>query len=725
MNKLKSLWQQQRPLNKAAAIGLVLILLGSAWVIGAAVADLTRQINHREQMATVYASLDDLLGGEISMQDRLILEDWTHTLPERLAVHDAGGPEAWRQTVEFRIEYIGYIANRWDAKNQLGLADLESALLRYHLAVGMPPEEPPGLNGFGLLERVAAWTGMLLMLPALLMGAASVPVTGTENFGPFKTWQRIIVRLILILLLSWLIVLTLTSVLWGVGNIAQPLAQGLVYKPLWGGIPEWIDIIPRWQYLLGRALAALAVAFAGAVCTQAAVLLMGHRTAGTAGFALILTGWYLGLRNWGLLHLYRLGLLTYADPGLPGSPGLRTIPLPFNTPLIIPLWLAAGMLLTLLLWRRGFPKQSGNRTVFTLSWLRKLRYSVRWRFIVYFILSTILAGVGAMAWRVVMRLLSLQGLLGDFLYRTAAKVGTIPLLGLTAFSFFVIIFFLLTRRETLYLEEISGTVQVIADGDFSVRVPRRSGDELGDVAENINQMAEKISTLLEEERHQELVKAELISGISHDLRTPLTSISGYLELLAKDKYSDDEERGRYTHLALAKTRRLERMIEDLFEYTRLSGGIKLRFQALDIAELLGQLLAEFEPLLIDSGMKARLQMSDKKILIRADGDLLARVFDNLFSNAISYGRDGKFLDLVVSTPGDKVAIQVTNYGPPIPEADLPRIFERFYRAEKARSGEGSGLGLAITQQIVLLHGGEIKVQSDSQGTTFTILLPAS
>lgn len=301
------------------------------------------------------------------------------------------------------------------------------------------------------------------------------------------------------------------------------------------------------------------------------------------------------------------------------------------------------------------------------------------------------------------------------------------LLALTAFFFFIVYMLILTQRMIRYLVKITEAVQQIADGRFDRRVPVNSQDELGTLAENINRMTAQLKVSLEEERRAERTKAELITNVSHDLRTPLTSLSGYLGLIEQDRYRDEVELRHYVSIAYEKSQRLTVLVNDLFEYTRASGGgIALNRTAINLAEMLGQLAVQYRHSLQEAGLEARLQVPEEtKVIVPADGDKLVRVFENLLVNAIHYGREGKVVDIHVRTEGSAAVAEVINYGEPIPASDLPHVFDRFYRVEKSRAEHtgGSGLGLAIAKTIVELHGGAISVRSDQCRTSFEVRLP--
>lgn len=174
--------------------------------------------------------------------------------------------------------------------------------------------------------------------------------------------------------------------------------------------------------------------------------------------------------------------------------------------------------------------------------------------------------------------------------------------------------------------------------------------------------------------------------MSHDLRTPLTSILGYLRLISEDRYKDEVELRYYTDIAYTKSRRLERMVNDLFDYTQMSyGQSRLNRSKINITDLISQLAADFSFQLREANMEIRLSYQKEVAMTLADGDKLMRALENLISNAILYSKYGKFIDVIVNQSTEHVILQIMNDGMPISSADLPYIFERFYRAEKSRS----------------------------------------
>ncbi|KZS47242.1 two-component sensor histidine kinase [Paenibacillus glucanolyticus] len=282
----------------------------------------------------------------------------------------------------------------------------------------------------------------------------------------------------------------------------------------------------------------------------------------------------------------------------------------------------------------------------------------------------------------------------------------------------------MTEQLNAYLEEITHGLREIAKGNFDTEIPVYSGSQLGEVAESINQMSRQLHQSILEERYAEKTKNDLITGVSHDLRTPLTSILGFLEVIEEDRYQDEVELRYYVNIAYEKAQNLKRLIDDLFEYTRINNGLPLDIRKIDMVRFIRQLIEESVPTLEKSGMECNLT-AEEDLIIMADGAQLVRAYENLISNAIRYGESGKIIDIAVRSDRDQVSISFTNYGDPIPERDLPFIFDRFYRVEGSRSKQtgGTGLGLAITKSIVEVQGGEIRVRSDERRTTFETRFP--
>ena len=304
----------------------------------------------------------------------------------------------------------------------------------------------------------------------------------------------------------------------------------------------------------------------------------------------------------------------------------------------------------------------------------------------------------------------------------AAVVLVYVVSGILLFS---VTFLLLQESSIRYISHISDAIQNISEGDLNTTIDVIGDDEFSSMAANLNKMAEDIRQLMEKERESERTKNELITNVAHDLRTPLTSIIGYLELLAGNTRIDPEMQHKYIEIAYGKSKRLEKLIEDLFGFTKLNyGKMSMHVAQLDLVKLLGQLLEEAYPNFAEKNLSYDLQSNVPAKMISADGNLLARLFDNLIGNAIKYGADGKRVLVQIFAGEEVVTVSVTNYGYVIPPDELPLIFNKFYRVERSRSSStgGTGLGLAIAKEIVDMHGGTIGVTSDLNGTVFTVKL---
>ena len=298
------------------------------------------------------------------------------------------------------------------------------------------------------------------------------------------------------------------------------------------------------------------------------------------------------------------------------------------------------------------------------------------------------------------------------------------LLGILLFS---LIFLLLQRKMARDVETIARAVKQISEGDLSTRLELEGEGELTDIAENLNRMEEDIQELIDKERTSEQSKTDLITNVAHDLRTPLTSILGYLELLRKNQKLSPEMQQKYLDIAYNKSVRLQKLIEELFGFTKLSyGKINMNVAKVDIVELLAQLLEESYPNFQKNGLSYDFVSNRKSQIIEADGDLLARLFDNLIGNAIKYGKEGKRVRVNLRADREIVTIKIMNYGYVIPANELPLIFDRFYRTDHSRTNAsgpgGTGLGLAIVKNITDMHHGTVSVSSDLSGTVFTVRL---
>lgn len=246
-------------------------------------------------------------------------------------------------------------------------------------------------------------------------------------------------------------------------------------------------------------------------------------------------------------------------------------------------------------------------------------------------------------------------------------------------------------------------------------------EELGKQMNHMKRESEKNERLA---RENEQRKNDLIVYLAHDIKTPLTSMIGYLSLLDEIDDMPQHQRKKYTTVALEKSYRLEDLINELFDITRFnSEKIILEKEEINLGMMLEQIIEDFYPVLKENNKEIEF-IPENKIIINGDSDKLARVFGNLIKNAVYYSTDSK-IEIKINKAGNNADIVVSNRGRKIPEEKLKRIFEKFYRVDSARTTKtgGSGLGLAIAKEIVELHGGTIRAVSDEKYTRFYVELP--
>lgn len=306
-----------------------------------------------------------------------------------------------------------------------------------------------------------------------------------------------------------------------------------------------------------------------------------------------------------------------------------------------------------------------------------------------------------------------------------------------SFIVFVEIFFKLIDFTIEYIRKLRRSIQQVTSGNYGVQCEVEYDDELGSLAANINvlsktllakekeseKLKEKERAALDIERNAERQKNELITNVAHDLRTPLTTIVGYLELIKDDTALSKEDVHKYSGIAYEKSIRLQEMMDDLFEFTKLDNAdIKLNKSMINLSGLIMQMTDEFYPSFKDCNIIPIVDLPEENIYVQGDGQLLARVFDNLISNALKYGYHNTDLKIEVSGDEKYATVKVINHGDTIASEDIPLLFNKFYRTDSSRNSKtgGTGLGLAITKNIVDLHHGDISVTSDDQITTFIV-----
>ena len=281
----------------------------------------------------------------------------------------------------------------------------------------------------------------------------------------------------------------------------------------------------------------------------------------------------------------------------------------------------------------------------------------------------------------------------------------------------------LLRRFSQYFRQLDRRLdRLLAEG---AAAKEELPQELAFMDEKLDRIQGALAARQRAALESEQRKNDLVVYLAHDLKTPLTSVVGYLSLLDEAADMPLEQRAKYTRVALDKAYRLEELINQFFDITRFNLQqvvLERRPVRLDVA--LAQIADEFYPILARQGKWARVE-AEPGLSVSADPDKLARVFNNLFKNAAAYGYENTAVQVQARRQGERAVVSVSNQGPRIPPRQLELIFEKFYRMDAARSTNagGAGLGLAIAKQIVELHGGSISAQSDEQATVFTVSLP--
>lgn len=286
----------------------------------------------------------------------------------------------------------------------------------------------------------------------------------------------------------------------------------------------------------------------------------------------------------------------------------------------------------------------------------------------------------------------------------------------------LVAFYIAMGLFTRWLNQIRTAVRQIArTQDPPVRLPR----ELAPLETDLNAIREQLSVREKAARESEQRKQDLIAFLAHDLKTPLTSVVGYLTLLRDEPGLDPEQRAKYTGIALDKAERLEELLGEFFDITHMELRTEVeRMEPIRLSMLLEQLTDEFYPLFTEKELVYSVEIQHH-LMVLGDPDKLARVFDNVLRNAVNYSSRGGRVEIRAGRAADRAEIVIRNEGLEIPEGELSSIFRKFYRLDAARSSRtgGAGLGLAIAKEIVELHGGTIRAESDGRFTSFVISLP--
>ncbi|GAV25891.1 two-component sensor histidine kinase [Carboxydothermus islandicus] len=291
--------------------------------------------------------------------------------------------------------------------------------------------------------------------------------------------------------------------------------------------------------------------------------------------------------------------------------------------------------------------------------------------------------------------------------------------------FATILAFWLSTSITKPLVQIKTAAQKIANKDFSHRISYQGKDELGDIVQTINQMAAQLEKYINAYNKREQNRREFLANVSHELRTPLTIIQGYTEALLDGIVTDAKIREEHLRNILREAERLKAMANELLDLASIEEGReKLKFEKIDLANFAQDCFNAFRTQFFEKGIEFELDVKVQEGKVVGDRSKLVRVVENLLSNALKFTPSGGKVKLGVIEREKDYQIIVMDSGSGIPEEDLDKIFERFYKVDKARSSKGFGLGLAITKSIVEAHGGQIFARNNPEGgAKFTVVLP--
>ncbi len=292
------------------------------------------------------------------------------------------------------------------------------------------------------------------------------------------------------------------------------------------------------------------------------------------------------------------------------------------------------------------------------------------------------------------------------------------------FILLLLIFYYALSRMTKYFNEVStGMDQLVEESDREIIL----SPEMDFMSAKLNKIKNILEKRDRDAKEAEQRKNDLVVYLAHDLKTPLTSVIGYLNLLDEAPDMPQEQKAKYVGITLEKAYRLEQLINEFFEITRFNlQTIVLNKEKINLSFMLQQIADEFYPMLAPQGKQVAVN-APKSLTLSGDADKLARVFNNILKNAISYSPENSVIDISAEQQEKNIIITITNQGNPIPLHKLDTIFEKFYRLDSSRSSNtgGAGLGLAIAKEIITAHGGTITAESNEEHTVFTMTLPSS
>lgn len=300
-----------------------------------------------------------------------------------------------------------------------------------------------------------------------------------------------------------------------------------------------------------------------------------------------------------------------------------------------------------------------------------------------------------------------------------------PIRGIFFILLVVVIFYILTLPKVRYINTICKGLNTIANGNLDFRIKKKGNDELSTISHYINHMTTELQQRIIKERELENSKQELITNVAHDIRSPLTSIIGFLDLVKSKEYNSTEEMDKYIDISLKKAETMKKLTNDLFMFTKLnSTGLKFNFSSICFNEIVYQLIDEFEPSFEVNNLKLSDDITSEKILVNVDTNMFARALNNLFSNALKYSLSPYEVKVSLKKDDGNAIFSISNQCEAIIENDINMLFERFYRVDQARSNpdNSSGLGLSISKNIIERHDGSITATCKDNIICFSVII---
>ena len=287
---------------------------------------------------------------------------------------------------------------------------------------------------------------------------------------------------------------------------------------------------------------------------------------------------------------------------------------------------------------------------------------------------------------------------------------------------FYILFIKKMSRMTDYINEICYNLKKVSCGNMDINIPKRRKDEIGVLSQEVNLMASHLKEYWQKEKQWDNQKINMITNLSHDLKTPLTSILGFLKLMNEEEYNE-KNFNHYLNIVLSKANELKNSINQLFEFSKISNSdFKANKHNISLNELAEQVLMGFIPEFTKNNMEYRIYDENSNVKILGDPYLLMRAFENIISNSIKYASSGRYIDVIIKNSHEKSYVSFINYGEKIDEADLENIINKYYRCEKTcDKKEGTGLGLSIVKKIMDIHNGSLEISSTNEKTEFKMI----